>query len=655
MGGFLAPLFFAALAALAIPVLVHLTHRERREPVVFPSLMFLQKIPFRTQRRQRLRHLLLFALRALAIILLVAAFARPFVARRAGPGGDGRDLVILLDRSASMGARGVWQRARAAASAAIAGADVARIALVAFDDEAEALTALSADRADIGTALGRVTPGSRAGRLGPGLLAAAALAERDGRPADVVLISDFQRGAFDAAAATRLLPGSRLRTVDVGDSGLVNNAVTAVTLERGEGRFSVTARLAASGGEPRTIPVVLELDGRAIETVPVALSPGGTAVARFASLRDPESARRARVLLPDDDLAADNAWHVAIGAPPRIPVVVATRSDAAARDALYLREALAVAAEPAMPMVARGAAAVRAGDLAGAGVLALHDVPFPGGDAGRRIMDWVRAGGGLLIALGARGTLPAELADSVGSAGAVADRGESGGAITGLEATHPIFEGWARAGIASVRGFRYRRLEGGVHAPARWDDGAPALAEIRVGMGRVLVWTADFGNRWSDLPLQPAFVPMIHAAVKYLAGFTPPPAMRLAGDLVELPSDEGTTIVESPSGARQALRDGPLRFRLVERGFYQVRPSGQAEGGVLLAANVPPSESDPARVNPAQMAAAVAPDSAAAPVVAGPAGDERDRGRQLWWYALAAVLLLFAAESAVAHAMRGQR
>ena len=46
---FLVPLFLAGLAALAIPLVVHLRHRERREPVRFPSLMFLRRIPFREE------------------------------------------------------------------------------------------------------------------------------------------------------------------------------------------------------------------------------------------------------------------------------------------------------------------------------------------------------------------------------------------------------------------------------------------------------------------------------------------------------------------------------------------------------------------------------------------------------------------------------
>src|SRR5215212_10303416 len=98
---FLAPAFFAGLAAIAVPVIIHLIHRERKVVVEFPSLMFLQRIPYRSVRRQKLRHLLLLLMRSLALALLVAAFARPFFERRraAITSTGAREVVVLLDRS----------------------------------------------------------------------------------------------------------------------------------------------------------------------------------------------------------------------------------------------------------------------------------------------------------------------------------------------------------------------------------------------------------------------------------------------------------------------------------------------------------------------------------------------------------------------------
>ena len=117
---FLSPLFFAALGAIAIPILVHLIQRERNRVVHFPSLMFLQRIPYQSVRRRRIRHWLLLALRVTAIALLVLAFARPFFpqgALSAAAAGGAREVVILLDQSASMGYGDHWQRARDAAHA----------------------------------------------------------------------------------------------------------------------------------------------------------------------------------------------------------------------------------------------------------------------------------------------------------------------------------------------------------------------------------------------------------------------------------------------------------------------------------------------------------------------------------------------------------
>src|ERR1700741_5071107 len=111
---FLAPLFFVGLSAIAIPVLVHLIQRERKRVIEFPSLMFIQKIPYQSVRRRRIRHWFLLLMRAAAVALIVAAFARPFLPQGAAAiaaAGGNRELVILLDQSASMGYADHFERA----------------------------------------------------------------------------------------------------------------------------------------------------------------------------------------------------------------------------------------------------------------------------------------------------------------------------------------------------------------------------------------------------------------------------------------------------------------------------------------------------------------------------------------------------------------
>src|SRR2546428_12928066 len=115
---FLAPAFLLGLNAIAIPIVIHLIQRERKRVMRFPSLMFLQRIPYQSVHRRRIRHWLLLAMRAAAIALIVFAFARPFFpegAMAAVAAGGAREVVILLDTSASMGYGDHWDRARDAA------------------------------------------------------------------------------------------------------------------------------------------------------------------------------------------------------------------------------------------------------------------------------------------------------------------------------------------------------------------------------------------------------------------------------------------------------------------------------------------------------------------------------------------------------------
>src|SRR4029077_8936057 len=99
---FLNPFLLFGSLALAIPVLIHLVRREKTEIIPFSSLMFLLRVPKRAIRQQKIKNLLLMALRLLLLALLVAAFMRPYVAPQAGAtpnSGNNRAVVLMLDNS----------------------------------------------------------------------------------------------------------------------------------------------------------------------------------------------------------------------------------------------------------------------------------------------------------------------------------------------------------------------------------------------------------------------------------------------------------------------------------------------------------------------------------------------------------------------------
>ena len=133
---FLYPLLLAGIAAIGVPILLHMIRRHTRQQVTFSSLMFLRTTLPRFRHRSRIEHWLLLLVRCLVVCLLAFAFARPFLLKPLpeGPKPAGKRIVVLLDTSASMRRAGLWDQAIREARSALAAAGPAdRVCVMAFD------------------------------------------------------------------------------------------------------------------------------------------------------------------------------------------------------------------------------------------------------------------------------------------------------------------------------------------------------------------------------------------------------------------------------------------------------------------------------------------------------------------------------------------
>lgn len=101
---FLFPAFLFALAALAIPVIIHLFHFRRFKKVYFTNVRFLREVKEETSTRSRLRNLLVLLMRMMAIAFLVLAFAQPFFSGDEDVEQGPQAVSIFVDNSFSMSA-----------------------------------------------------------------------------------------------------------------------------------------------------------------------------------------------------------------------------------------------------------------------------------------------------------------------------------------------------------------------------------------------------------------------------------------------------------------------------------------------------------------------------------------------------------------------
>ena len=102
---FVYPFFLFALAALAVPIIIHLFHFRRFKTVYFTNVKFLQELKEENSSRSRLRNLLVLLMRCLATAFIVFAFAQPFIPFNSGQTHEGRQAVsVFVDNSYSMAA-----------------------------------------------------------------------------------------------------------------------------------------------------------------------------------------------------------------------------------------------------------------------------------------------------------------------------------------------------------------------------------------------------------------------------------------------------------------------------------------------------------------------------------------------------------------------
>lgn len=624
MGGlsFLSPLYLLGILAIAVPIALHLFRRRTDTVVEFPAIRLLTNTPIEQQRRRRLRELILLALRVTALALLAAAFARPYLSDRM-LAATTPVTVVAIDRSFSLSADGVFDRARARAAAAIDQAPSGdAVALIAFDEAADTVVQPTTDRGAVRAALGAIGPSVAGTRYAAAVTRAAeVLGPRHGR---VVVVTDLQQVGWLGPPRGGLAEDVEVTVAPV-DAALLNLAVVAA--ERRNGRVETAVR--NFGLEPRTTDVTLSIDGREAARASLTVAPYATAPLVFDAEVPARGGAEITVRDPGGVPSDDTRYLVLDPAPPtRVLVLVADPS--ALGGGLYVERALEAAdagrAFDVTVLDGRGLSAWTSDQMAAQHALVLLGTRSLERRGRELVNEYFARGGSALLTLGPD-LDPATLGDLLGtSAGLAAEArslGAGGATLVVADSRHPVFRPFATP-AAALGDVRFDRAwpveEAGRRVLARLSGGPAALIEQPRASGRLLIFTSDLDNKWNRFPLSPAFVPFVVESARYLTEVRRQPQTWVLPDV--------------PAGVEP-------------RPGLHVVPGGGDQPDRRVAVNVNMEESNPAPISPDEFVAAVprVPRTAEPDEVAEARKAEDDQ--RLWQWGLAVMFLALAGEGLV--------
>lgn len=671
--GFLAPWFFAAVAALAVPLYLHLLRRHTSTPKPFSSLMFFEPRTQSSIRHRRLRYLFLLALRLALLALLVLAFADPFINRPAASVTTNKLLAIVIDNSFSMRAGSRLADAKREALSILASRPPAEHAQIfALGSGLEAMSQPVNDPRALQAAISAIQPTDSRGSYGQLARGLRSFSDSVQGSIELHFFSDMQKSEMPANFADLALPAKvSLILHPVANSAVANWAVESVNAP-GQvwdvKKARVQAVVAGYRTPAATRTVSLIINSKTIATQKISVPANGRATVEFNSLGVPFGFSRCAVRIDSADaLPADDVSYFAVErSDPQQVLFLHEASDK--RSPLYFGAALAASAQSAFTMESVSADQASSVQPSKYAFVVLSDVRSLPSSFENSLARYVRGGGGVLIAAGT----------GIGRASRIPLFGANildshyysngpGGYLT-VASTDPSHPSIAKADRWADVKFYYavKVDDSGSQVAARLTDGTPLLLDKKIGEGRVLLLASGMDNLTNDFPLHPDFVPFVEQTAFYLSGSERPGGSQLVGSFLQLRTAKERAVsveVVDPEGRRPlSLQEATTAqtYQLNDAGFYELRLANGRQD--VVGVNADRRESDLAVVSPDalslwsgkpnQQSAATTAQTAASTSTSPP---EKLNPDSLWWYVMLLVLLTAIVESWAANLHLGVR
>lgn len=334
---FLTPWALLWLLPLAGAIILLYLLKLKRRPLVISSVMLWTRLLADIQANapfQRLRRNLLLLLQLLALLLLVAALARPFVPAK---GFEGQSVVLVFDASGSMKAADVpgtrFGAAKSIARRAVA--DLGRgdtMMIICASAKTRVVSPFTSDKRALLAAIDSLHCKDTTTRLEDALRLADSLCAQK-KSAQIVVLSD---GAFPPLSEP-IRSRAKVSFVRLGRRAY-NVAITALDARRslsGSGAYEVFVATQNFSPVKRTFTVELSREGQLLDAREQTLAAGAQGAEVF-TLPPAATGMITASLDVSDDLAADNRASVFAAPRRRASVLLLTKGN------LFLERALAL-------------------------------------------------------------------------------------------------------------------------------------------------------------------------------------------------------------------------------------------------------------------------------------------------------------------------
>ena len=575
---FLNPWFWLGALVVAAPIWLHLRRKRETNVVEFAAVRFLDDQPEPRRSPLRLRDLVLFALRVLALLSLVAAFAWPYL-RGANTAPIKESRVYILDNTLSHQANDGFARDRDRVLSEVSkGASDIQMAVIELTSTPRVVVSFGESREAAKEKLKALEPSFQRGSyLAAFRQANSLLGNSLGEQKRIVLLGDNQENQWNEQVDTpAFLRNVQVDLPTIAALALPNLSLAEPRVQRiflgDKSLVNFTVKLSHTG-EAKTANIVLRANEQVIFNRAVELANQPETILLQAQWEaDPASWLRGEVTVEGtpDALAGDNRVFFSLA--PVIEGKVALLAQSP-----YLR--LALSSE-----VMRGQWATRvleptklAAELAAnedADVLVVESSYLQSGDARKLLWRYVTSGRGVVLLVnrvtpGISGCLR-ELGFEAG--GTVNTEKGSAERFQFVYSNHPIFHPFLSPDYGSLRDVKvskYVQLKGSQAMPLIYSEkGAGLFFQGTKFPGKLFVAAFGLDREHTSWPIDQTFIPFLDLTLQTARAEDPTPTTFEPGEISK---------VQLPAGS--AVREVVLRD---ERRVLSRTPAEQARAQVRM-------------------------------------------------------------------------